>query len=164
MAEGRRRWIEDVELPNVQVKWNWSHFDGRGEGLNQPGDHNFTIVLPEAQALELRELGWENVKYHDPYEEGDDPEYTMKIKISYRFEAPKVWFIKDGRKIRADESDLADIRRDSVQQIDVVISPSPWTQPGGNSGITSYATELYVQIKQSRFEKQYEDLSPIESI
>lgn len=166
MADDQKReWIEDVELEDVKVKWAWSHFDGREEGLNAAGDHNFTIILPEDTAKELRDLGWTGIKENEPYEEGDPPEWTLKIKISYRYEAPKVFLIKThpdlgDRKFRADESDLADIRRSNTEQIDVIITPSRWVQ-GTRTGVTAYAKELYAKIRESRFSARYADLEEI---
>lgn len=166
MADQKRAdWIEDVELENVEVKWNWSHFDGREEGLNAAGDHNFTVVLPESTAKELLELGWTGVKENEGYEEGDPPEWTLKVKISYRFEAPKVYLIKTHpdlgeRKLRAEESDLADIRRSSTERIDVIITPSRWVQ-GNRTGVTAYAKEMYAVVRESRFSARYMDMQEI---
>lgn len=156
MPESKTDWIEDVELEDVKVKWNWSHFDGRADGLNDKGDYNFTVILPEETARELLELGWTGVKENEPYEEGDPPEWTLKIKISYKYEAPKVYLIKKERKFRADESDLADIRRDVTEQIDVIITPSRWVQ-GNRTGVTAYAKELYAKVRESRFAEKYND-------
>src|SRR5690349_16223673 len=111
-------WIDDIEIEDAQIKWAFSHFDGRADTFNDEGDHNFTIILPKEQALALLEEGWP-IRELDPYEEGDDPEYTLKVKISYRFEPPKIYLIKGGRKIRADETDLADIKRSTTEQISV---------------------------------------------
>lgn len=148
-------WIEDVEIEDAQIKWAWSHFDGRADTFNDEGDHNFTIILPEKEALALREEGWA-IREQEGYEEGDPTEYLLKIKISYRFEAPKVYLIKGDRKFRADEADLADIRRDATEQIDVIITPSRWVN-GSRSGITAYAKELYAKVRESRFSERYRD-------
>lgn len=164
MAEpkGKERgdWIDDEELEDVMVKWNWSHFDGRADTFNDDGDHNFTIVLPEETARELLKRGWTGVKENEPYEEGDPPEWTLKIKISYRFEAPKIYLIKGERKFRADESDLRDIRRDSCEQLDVIITPSRWVN-GPRTGVTAYAKELYAKVKESRFASKYDDYEEV---
>lgn len=156
MSEKPGNWIEDVELEDVQVKWNWSHFDGRADTFNDQGDHNFTIVLPEATAKKLLDEGWTGIKESAGYEEGDPPEWTLKIKISYRFEAPKIYLIKNERKFRADERDLADIRRDTTDQIDVIITPSRWVN-GPRTGVTAYAKELYAKVRESRFASKYSD-------
>lgn len=159
MSEGQN-WIDDVELEDVKVKWNWSHFDGRADTMNDEGDHNFTIILPESTARDLIEAGWTGVKENAPYEEGDDPEWTLKIKISYRFEPPKIYLIKGDRKFRADERDLADIRRDTTEQIDVIFTPSRWVK-GSRTGVTAYAKELYAQVRESRFASKYADYEEI---
>jgi hypothetical protein len=153
------KWIEDVELEDIKVKWAFSHFDGREDIFNAQGDHNFQIILPEDVAVKLRDEGW-NVRTMDPYEEGDPPEHLLKVKISYKYEPPKIYLIKGQRKLRADERDLADIRRDTCERIDVIITPSRWVA-GGNTGISAYAKELYAKIKESRFSAMYAEYEEV---
>jgi len=148
-----RKWIDDVELEDIKIKWAFSHFDGREDTFNALGDHNFQVILPDDIAERLREEGW-NVRTMDGYEEGDPPEHLLKVKISYKYEPPKIYLIKGDRKLRADERDLADIRRDTCEQIDVIITPSRWVA-GGNSGITAFTKELYAKVMESRFSAKY---------
>lgn len=150
-----KQWINDVELEDIKIKWAFSHFDGREDTFNAEGDHNFNIILPEDVADKLREEGW-NVRSMPGYEEGDPEEHLLKVKISYKFEPPKIYIIKGERKLRADQRDLADIRRDTCEQIDVIITPSRWVN-GQNSGITAYAKELYAKVRESRFSAKYAD-------
>lgn len=154
-----RPWIEDVEIEDVKIKWAFSNFDGREHQYNAQGDHNFVMLLDKDFAEDLAEKGW-NVKEKPGYEEGDPPEYHLEVKISYKYGPPKIFLIKGNRKFRADERDLADIRRDTCEQIDVVITPSRWVY-GGNSGITAYAKELYAKVKESRFADKYADYEDI---
>lgn len=155
----KQNWIDDIELEDVQVKWGFSHFDGRADTFNDEGDHNFTIVLPVETAEPLMKEGW-NIRQIDGYEEGDPPEYTLKVKISYRYEAPKIYLIKGNRKFKADERDLADITRATCDQIDVIITPSRWVH-GQNSGITAYVKEMYAKVRQSRFSERYSDYEEV---
>lgn len=154
-----KEWINDVEIENAQIKWAFSHFDGREDTFNAAGDYNFMIILPEDVAEKMAADGW-NIKVMDGYEEGDPPEHLLKVKISYKYEPPKIYLLKNGRKLRADERDLADIRRDTCEQIDVIITPSRWVH-GKNEGITAYTKELYAKIKVSRFAAAYDDYEEI---
>lgn len=156
-TDGERVWINDLELEDVQVKWPFSHFDGRKDTFNEEGDHNFTVVLPEDQARELMEIpnGW-NIKERAGREEGDPPEFTLKIKISYKYEEPAIYFLKGNRRFRATEEDLVDIKRSTCERIDVICSPSRWVQPD-RTGVTAYVKEMYVKIRESRFAEMYSD-------
>lgn len=161
MAEKRQDWIDDVELADVPIKWNWSHIDGRPDTFNDEGDHNFTVILPKDVALDLLDKGWTAVKENPPYEEGDDPEWTLKIKISYKYEAPLIYLIKGDRKVRVrDAGDLAQIRRDNTERIDVIITPSRWVN-GNRTGVTAYVKEMYAEIRESRFAQRYSDYQEI---
>lgn len=159
MADEDRKWIPEIELEDVKVKWAFSHFDGREDTYNGEGDHNFTIMLSDEDADRLREDGWA-IRTMPGYEEGDPPENLLKVKISYKYEAPKIFLIKGERKLRADERDLRDIRRDTCEQLDVIIRPSRWVN-GKNSGITAYVKELYAKVKVSRFSEKYNDFQEI---
>lgn len=155
MAE-QRQWIEPIELENVNIKWGWSNFDGN-DNLNGPGTYNFVAILPEQQARELQAMGF-SVKENPPYEEGDAAEFTMKINISDKFELPKIYFLMDGRKFQQEKlSDLSNIRRDTLEQLDVIFTPSFWERPNGESGVTAYLSELYAQIRPNRFWEKYKD-------
>lgn len=159
MAEEKYDWIDDVEIEDAKIKWAFSHFDGREDTFNQQGDYNFMIILPEDVAEKMAADGW-NIKVMDGYEEGDPPEHLLKVKISYKYEPPKIYLIKGERKLRADESDLADIRRDTCEQIDVIVTPSRWVH-GKNTGISAYTKELYAKVKESRFSANYADYEEI---
>ena len=160
MPEAQQGWIDDLEIANAKIKWSFSHFDGRADTFNDEGDHNFTVIIDdEDTAQRLRDEGW-NIRTFEGKEEGDPPEHTLKVKISYRFEAPKIFLIKGQRKYRADEADLADIKRSTCEQIDVIITPSRWVQ-GSRTGISAYCKEMYAQIKESRFSAQYADYEEV---
>lgn len=156
----KRDWIPDAELADVVVKWSWSHFDGREDVYNTPGDHNFTISLPEDIAKEMASQGW-NVREREGREEGDPPEWTLECKISDKFGVPPIFFIKRGRKFRIEAlEELREVRRDSCSKLNVILQPSPWTN-GMRSGITAYVKEMYVEINESRFAAEYADFEEV---
>lgn len=150
-----KKWIDDIEIENANVKWGFSHFDGKEAMFNDAGDYNFQLILPEEQAKELIAEGW-NVRVMDGREEGDPPEYLLKVKISFRFEPPKIYILKGKRKFRAEEVDLADIRRDTTLQLDVIVTPSRWVH-GRDTGVSAYTKEMYVKVNESRFSAAYAD-------
>lgn len=160
-----RPWVPDIEISDAQIKWAFSHFDGREDTFNAEGDHNFQIILPEGMVPELRQQGW-SIREMPGYEEGDPSEFLLKVKISYRFEAPKIYLIKTNpetgvtRKYRCEQRDLADITRRTTKKIDVIIKPNFWSH-GQSSGITAYVKELYATVEQSRFADRYDDLVEI---
>lgn len=157
-TDGVKVWIDDLEVEDADIKWPFSHFDGRKDTFNDEGDHNFTIIIDPEWAERLLEIpdGWA-IKRHDPREEGDPPEYTLKVKISYKYEQPAIYIIKGERRFRASEEDLADIKRSTCERVDVIISPSRWVNPQGQTGVTGYVKEMYVKIRESRFSAMYAD-------
>lgn len=160
MSDKPEGWIEDVELEDIQVLWGWSDFAGKGDDFREAGKPSFQIILDEREALRLRDIGW-NVREREGMEEGDPPRYTLEAKLSWRFDPPRIYFIKGSRKIAVDEQrDLRDIRRDTCERIDVILRPSRWVN-GNRTGITAYVTEMYVTIRESRFGEKYADYEEV---
>lgn len=160
MAE-KKDWIPDLEIENAQIKWNFSHFDGREDTYNREGDYNFTVIIPDvAEADALRELGWA-IKELPPYEDGDEPEHILKVNVSDKFGVPKMYLIKSDRKFRIEElRELRDIKRVTTEQIDLVLQPSRWVN-GANTGISAYVKELYAKIRTSRFDDKYSEYEEV---
>ena len=153
-------WIPDIELEDADIKWAWSNFDGRKGTFNEEGEHFFQVRIPTEMVDELREQGW-TIKEQEGYEEGDPSEFLLKVNISYRFEPPKIFFIKGDRKFRVEnEKELADIKRATTEQLDVIIQPSRWVK-SGRTGVSGYVKEMYVKIKESRFSAAYSDYEEV---
>ena len=159
-------WIDELEFVDANIKWGFSHFDGKANGFNEEGDHNFTIIVPEDRVKELQDAGW-NVKFKEGREEGDPGEWILKVNISYRLRAPQVYLVHDDpnnegkkRMMKADESDLDQIRRDSTDQIDCIITPHRWVN-GNRTGVSAYVKEMYVTIRKSRLAMMYDDVELI---
>lgn len=152
-----RAWIPPLEIEDLQVKWAWSNFGGVQKGYDAEGDHNFQAIIPEEEVDRLRELGW-TIREQDPQEEGDPPEYLMKVIISTK-NFPTIYFIRAGRKFRIeDPRELKNITRNAVERMDVIIGPSRWTSPDGKrSGISAYVNELYVNMLPNRIAERYMD-------
>lgn len=158
-AAQERRFIPDLEIPDAQVKWAWSNIAGRKNDYDSEGDHYFQIIIPEDRVNALLDDGWA-VKEHEGQEEGDPPEYLLKVRVSYRFDPPKVYFLKGRRKIRAEERDLPDITRASTNRLDLVLQPSRWVK-NGRTGISAYVKEMYVDMKTSQFDEMYADYEEV---
>lgn len=178
-TDGQREWINDLEIEDAQIKWTWSHFNGAADTFNAEGNRDFVVTLrPEdAQALLQIPDGWNIKEYQDTREgaEGTEPEYTIKVKISYRFEPPKIFFLKEKevedpetgaktvalRKFRVEnETELNDITRSTVKRIDFKATPSRWSR-NGESGVTAYLSEMYVHMQDSKLANMYDDVEEI---
>lgn len=175
-TDGNRVWINDLEIEDAQIKWAWSHFNGAADTFNAEGNRDFVVVLNPDYARSLMEIpeGW-NIKEYEGREEGDESEFTIKIKISYRFEPPKIFFLKEKevvdpetgeksmqlRKFRVEnEAELNDITRATVKRIDFVAKPSRWMR-NGEAGVTPYLSEMYVHMQESKIGSQYDDVEEL---
>lgn len=158
-----RPWLDELEIENAEIKWAFSRFDGRADAFHEEGDIDFVVMFDQEEADRLRDLGW-NVKEKMPREEGDLPEHHLTVKISYRFDPPTIYFIKSGRKYSIDNAaELKQIKRSTCERADLIIQPSFWSRPTGDSGYTAYLKEGYFTIAESRFGAKYndEDYEPV---
>lgn len=156
-----REYLPELEVSDAQIKWAFSRFDGRADAFHEEGDIDFVIMFDREEADRLRNLGW-NVKEKMPREEGDEPEHHLTVKISYRFTPPDIYFIKGKRKYSIDNAkELKQIKYGSCERADLIIQPSFWSRPTGDSGYTAYLKEGYFVLAESRFGAQYADYEPV---
>lgn len=154
-------WIDDVELKDLapdEIKWAFSHIDGREDTFNEKGQRDIIVIVSREAADELATLGWTIKAYErQNADEGDEPEYTFRVRISYKFEAPRIYLIKGRKKIFVDNPDMLNsVRRDNTRKISLIATPSRWTQPG-RSGVSAYIKEMYIEVEESRLEAMYAD-------
>lgn len=153
-------WIPELEIEDAQIKWAFSHIDGREDRFNEAGEHNFQLIIPEDRVEELRAQGWV-IRSLDGYEEGDPQEHLLKVKISFKYEPPRIFMIRNGRKFRVESPrDLSDVNRSTTKRIDLVVTPSRWTY-GRDTGVTAYVKEMYATVTGSRFADKYADFEEV---
>ena len=156
MATMERTWVRDNErLEHVTIGvGNWRNFSGEKTEINKTGRRVFNIFLPEALAMELREIGW-NVKEHAPYREDGDTSYTLEIEASYdtkdgRFPKPLVKMIAhDGVESLLNEETIGMLDRADIADATVEFRPNNW-EVNGRWGCKAYLQELDVYLKAPR--------------
>ena len=126
------------------------NFEGREQKFNREGDRNFCVVIPDADVVEkLEEDGW-NVKTLQARNEDDEPVHYIRVKVSYKYRAPKVFvLLEGGKKISLSETNINELDNLYITNVDKVsITPSRWTRDNGESGITGYLKSIYVTLDE----------------
>lgn len=150
MMNSNRR--ETVVLKDIGLVFR--NFSGEARQYNNPGDRNFNARVSEAQANMLRSKGF-RIKEMTPNEYSDEPSYFLKVKVSYRFDAPNINLITSRCTRRLDEDSVGELDHMSIEKCDISIVGSNWTQPSGESGVTAYLRSMYATLKEDPLELEY---------
>ncbi|AXQ61296.1 hypothetical protein SEA_LIBERTYBELL_55 [Streptomyces phage LibertyBell] len=157
----QQKYIPEMQLDGVRLIWR--NFEGREEQFNAEGNRNFHVVLPEDVAQEMIKQGW-NVKQKPPRDEEDEPFYYLKVKVSFKFKAPRLttvskkWDPKLNRQklVRnlLPEELVLTLDMFEFEKVDLILSPSRWNVRG-ESGVTAYVKTGFFFIKQDALEERY---------
>ena len=106
---------------------------------------NFNAVITPECAHRLADEGYNIKEYEDR-----DGNTMYRIKVNVRFDnfPPKVFKVCGKRKIRLDDETIADLDRDEIVKLDMMISLS--------SGGATYLSTGYFTIDEDEIDKLYE--------
>lgn len=146
-----------ITLENVRVlPGGFRNFAGRGDQYNRDGDRNFHIGLSEEQAQALLADGL-NVKVREARDEGGEDTYILKVAVSWKVKAPRIYTVA-GNKQTALSEDLVAILDDTfITYADVVIEASEW-EVNGKTGVKAYLSKAYFTIEQDDLDLKYAHL------
>ena len=142
---------ELLSLENATLLFK--NFSGTESKFNHAGDRNFCVFIDNDLAMDLASDGW-TVKKTNPRDPDEEPKYYIKVKVSYKIRAPKVYRISGRSKVALDEDTIGELDWANIVTADVDISPSHY-EYAGKSGYAGYLESLYVVINKSRFEDKY---------
>lgn len=169
----QKKYIPEMQLDGVRLIWR--NFEGREEEYNAVGQRNFHVVLPEDVALQMIDQGW-NVKVKPPREPGEETFYTLKVKVSYKYKAPRLttvskkWDHKTGKdklvRNLLPENLVMTLDMFEFEKVDLILSPSHWNVRG-ESGVTAYVKTGFFFVRRDALEEKYayipeEDMLAIE--
>lgn len=145
----------------------FKNFSGAAKKYNQEGDRNFSLMLGEADAIDMQQQGW-NVKPLKRREEDEEQLYHLKVKVSFANKPPRVWLVSNidpetgiGRSRNILAEGMISILDDlDATKIDLVISPYNW-EMGGKTGRTAYLSSLFFTMYEDELEREYADVQQI---
>ena len=158
MAFNNRNNPSDLMIEGAKILF--TNFAGSPTRYNsEGGKREFSVALPLNLVEDLEKDGW-NVKYRKNADGEFDPERPyLSVKVSYKFRAPAIWLITDGRKQLMTEDTVGTLDNITIKTADVVIHPSVY-DVRGQRGISAYVKELYVVMddESASFASKYADL------
>lgn len=158
MAFNNRNNPSDLMIEDAKILF--TNFAGSPTRYNsEGGKREFSVALPLNLVEDLERDGW-NVKYRKNADGEYDPERPyIGVKVSYKFRAPAIWLVTNGRKQLLNEDTVGTLDNITIKTADVVIHPSVY-DVRGQQGISAYVKELYVVMddESPSFASKYADL------
>jgi hypothetical protein len=153
MTTARQRLQDEVILEDAQIIWR--NFAGEEKPFNTAGKRNFSIVLPQDLAIEMRSAGW-NVKEKPPREDGDEPFYHLPVTVKFGKNPPRLFMItrSTNRRTPLDEDLMPLLDRARFTTVDLIIRPYNW-DVNGKQGVTAYLSTGFFTIHENRLELKY---------
>lgn len=156
-----------VVIENARIIFK--NFQGKESEFNREGDRNFGVILPEPEAIQMLEDGW-NVKRLNPSEEEKEQglehgPYWLQVKVGYRGGPPKIITITSRGKTAITEETVAtldwvEIANDEVSgepKVDLIIRPYHY-DVSGRQGISAYLKTMFITINEDPLEAKYAEL------
>lgn len=145
--------IESAEI----LPGGFRNFRGEKVKFNPNGDRYFNVVIPEEIVEPMIRDGW-NVKFLEGMDAGDPGRYIMKVAVSYKVRAPRVFLVTgEGSsqiKTMLGENLISMLDSAEIEFADVSINPSPW-EVNGEKGIKAYLNSLYIHLVQDELDLKY---------
>lgn len=168
--------FEDAEI-------GFRNFEGRETMYTKKGDRSFVIFLPEDDARELENLGW-NIKWPKPLEDAfaeDNRNPYLAVSVGFEYSPAKIYqvtvlktqeeLINLGREQDAntidgsltsstllqpnkDEDEVAMLDWAEFSSVDLVIRPYNWSV-SGKSGIKAYLKMGFFKLMVDDIAKKY---------
>ena len=154
MAENRMYEIEGARL-------KFKNFSGEARKYNAEGDRNFNVVIDHEFADQLKNDGF-SIRERVIDEEYDEVEYLLKVKVSYRIRPPKIVVVSRTGKRNFTENMIDELDYSEITEADLVFRGVPWPERVGRSGMTAYLDEMYVVLRERRFEEKYADVPDLQ--
>ena len=147
---GRR---EVVHMDDVRIVYR--NFEGRAQQYNNPGDRNFSVIIPTQEIADaLMEHGY-RVRIKPPREEGDMPFMHLPVKVRFNDRGPTMYLESCGNRRELDEESIGILDNIDIAAMDIDISPYDWTNRSGESGRSAYLQGGYVVQDVNRFAKRF---------
>jgi hypothetical protein len=142
-----------LEFQFEDATLTYKNFAGKEKQYNPPGERNFAVVLTPETAERLTAEGW-NVKWRDPYEEGEEGFFFLPVRVRYDIRPPMITVITSrGRQLYTEEMVEA-LDYLETKNIDLIVNGSPYTV-GGKSGIKAYLKKMFLTLDEDELDRKY---------
>jgi hypothetical protein len=150
--------IENLTIKDAEVIFK--NFSGRrkesnGKVVNEEGNRNFCVILPDGVAEKLQDDGW-NVRILRPRDEGEEARYYLSVAVNYNYRIPPEIHMLSGHKdTLLDEDDVDTLDYAEIKKIGLTIRPRIWGD--NNEKIKAYLKSMVVELETDELMDAYRD-------
>lgn len=149
---------DDKNVTMQGVRLLFRNFRGAGGQFNAEGNRNFSVLLDPKTARAMARDGW-NVKELKVREEGDEPEFALKVTVKYGKVPPRIVMLTSRGRTDLDEGTIGVLDHAVILDADLIVRPYEW-EVQGKAGISAYLQSLYVTIQEDELELKYSEFNP----
>ncbi len=142
-----------ISIENATIMFK--NFSGKQGRYNNEGNRNFCVLLDDAMAKELTDIGV-NVRWLEPRDPEDDRQAYMQVKVSYRFTEPKIVMVTSHGKTMLHEDTVGSLDWADLTNVDLSFTLSRYDY-NGKTGMKPYVHSLWATIAEDPFESKYYD-------
>lgn len=139
-----------ITLENARIIYR--NFSGVESKFNPPGRRNFSVVLEEDFALQLRADGW-NIKPLKKRDETEPQRYHLPVAVTFENFPPKVVLIQGRSMTTLTDETVGILDAAELKNVDLIIRPREW-EPGK---IKAYLKCGYFTVEQNELDRKYEN-------
>lgn len=140
----------------------WKNFAGEKRQFNAEGDRNFNILMDELTGLDMQRDGW-NVKLRNRRDDGEDygpPEYSLKVAVSFKIRAPRIWLISSGGRAMLGEGLVGMLDDLDALKVDLTLTPYDW-EMNNKTGRKAYLDTMFYTMYENPLELEYSSVPQI---
>lgn len=131
------------------------NFIGEKRQYNAQGDRNFAVKLPEREAIEMGEDGY-NVKPLRRREEDTEQSYILKVKVNFGGRPPQIWMVSSGGRTLLGEGLVGILDGLDLSRVDLVFAGHKHRMDASNPNAKSaYLQSMYATIFEDDLALEY---------
>lgn len=146
-----------VIMEGVQLRY--LNFSGGPDKFNPKGGvRGFAVLLDEKVAKAMARDGWPvKVPTARKDDDGEDIPAVPYLKVAVRFDKypPQVFVITSKNRTQIYESDIAMLDSADMVNVDLIVTPSSYTNRDGQPAIKAYLKSIYVTIEEDYLAQKY---------
>lgn len=162
MSKELEKRIGSVTVEGARIIFR--NFAGKEGQYNREGDRNFALVLPDEEAEQMLDDGW-NVKYLRARDEDETPTPYVQVSVSYKGRPPRVVMITkthgQTRRVTLPEDLIELLDFADLSSVDVILNPYQWSV-NGNTGVKAYLKTIFATVQLDALEEKYADVPEVD--
>jgi hypothetical protein len=143
--------MQNVTIEDCRIALR--NFSGKEGKFNPAGSRNFAVLLTDAQAADMADLGW-NVKHFKPRDDEPVGQAFIKVAVSWENKPPKILMVTSRGKTYLDEESVDSLDYVDIETADVTLNPYEHSFNGG--GVKAYAKTLVVKPIEDYLEMKWD--------